>query len=205
MDEKKQNEQYWSQRYVDNKTGWDLGHISTPIKEYVDQLTDKNIKILIPGAGNAYEAEYLFKSGFKHVYILDISPLPLANFKERVPDFPADQILEGDFFELKGRFDLIIEQTFFCSFPPIDDNRKKYVRKMHELLVDNGKLVGVWFNFPFSGDLDKRPFGATLPEYETLFSSLFNFNVFEEAYNSVLGRASKELFGILAKQSLEKI
>ncbi|MDC8004796.1 methyltransferase domain-containing protein [Aureisphaera galaxeae] len=193
-------ENYWSQRYVDEKTGWDLGMVSTPIKEYVDQLKDKTLKILIPGAGNAYEAEYMFREGFKNLYIIDISPLPLENFKKRVPDFPSAQILQGDFFELNDTFDIIIEQTFFCSFPPIDNNREKYVAKMHDLLSENGKLVGVWFNFPFTGDLTKRPFGSTQKEYEALFSSHFTLDVFEESYNSVPDRRGQELFGILKKR-----
>ena len=65
-------EQYWSSRYAEERTGWDIGHPSTPLKEYIDQLQNKNLKILIPGAGNAYEAEYLFEQGFKNVYVLDI-------------------------------------------------------------------------------------------------------------------------------------
>jgi len=63
--------------------GWDIGYPSTPIKEYADQLTDKSIQILIPGAGNAYEAEYLWKQGFSNVHILDISEIPLKEFKKR--------------------------------------------------------------------------------------------------------------------------
>jgi len=50
------DEQYWTERYDAGKDGWDLGCISPPIKEYIDQLTNKDIKILIPGAGNSHEA-----------------------------------------------------------------------------------------------------------------------------------------------------
>ncbi|MDX1544111.1 MAG: SAM-dependent methyltransferase, partial [Christiangramia sp.] len=48
------NSEFWSTRYRDNRTGWDIGYISTPLKEYIDQLEDKELKILIPGAGNSY-------------------------------------------------------------------------------------------------------------------------------------------------------
>ena len=44
--------------------GWDLGEVSPPIKSYIDTLEDKNIRILIPGCGNTYEAEYLLEQGF---------------------------------------------------------------------------------------------------------------------------------------------
>ncbi len=72
---------YWSGRYVQNQTGWDCGQITTPLKEYIDQLKDKNSKILIPGCGNAYEGDYMWKQGFKNVYILDFAPEAIANFK----------------------------------------------------------------------------------------------------------------------------
>jgi len=51
---------YWTNRYNSDKTGWDLGEPSQPLTQYIDQIKNKEIKILIPGAGNAYEAEYLF-------------------------------------------------------------------------------------------------------------------------------------------------
>lgn len=193
-------ETYWSQRYEDNATGWDLGDISEPIRCYIDQLTNENIKILVPGAGNGYEVEYLYRIGFKNVYILDISPLPLQNFKKRIPDFPKEQIIYADFFKYENSFDLIIEQTFFCSFPPIDHIREKYIQKMYNLLKPKGKLVGLWFNIPFSGDYTKRPFGATQTEYKPLFEHWFKIKTLEEAYNSSSNRSGKELFGVLVKK-----
>ena len=50
---------YWEERYQKGETGWDAGTITTPLKEYIDQLTDKNLTILIPGAGNGHEFDYL--------------------------------------------------------------------------------------------------------------------------------------------------
>ena len=34
----------WNQRYISNNTGWDIGYVSTPIKEYIDQISNKKIK-----------------------------------------------------------------------------------------------------------------------------------------------------------------
>lgn len=53
------NKSYWENRYTNNLIGWNIGYISTPLKTYIDQIKDKSLKILIPGAGNSYEAEYL--------------------------------------------------------------------------------------------------------------------------------------------------
>jgi hypothetical protein len=54
---------YWNNQYQANATGWDLGQVSPPIKTYIDTIENKEVKILIPGCGNAYEAEYLIQQG----------------------------------------------------------------------------------------------------------------------------------------------
>ncbi|SHJ37502.1 methyltransferase domain-containing protein [Aquimarina spongiae] len=191
---------YWTERYAENRTGWDIGYVSTPLKTYVDQLTDKTIKILIPGAGNAYEAEYLFHNGFTNVFVLDISQTPLDAFAQRVPQFPKSNLLLDDFFTLEGKFDLILEQTFFCSFIPTDDNRMAYVKQMANLLKPEGKLVGLWFDFPLTGDMEKRPFGGDKDLYLSYFNSHFKAKTFEKSYNSIPERQGNELFGIFIKK-----
>lgn len=190
---------YWSFRYDANQTGWNIGYPSTPIKTYFDEIENKSLKILIPGAGNAYEAEYLFQQGFEQVYVLDIAKQPLEKFQERVPDFPATQLLHENFFEHQGQYDIIVEQTFFCSFLPTKENRQTYATKMHELLKVDGKLVGLWFKFPIDANGGRRPFGGSLAEYLTYFEPLFEVESFEEAKNSIPPRMGKELFGVMRK------
>ena len=194
------DKEYWTQRYKDDLTGWDIGAVSTPLKTYFDQLTDKNIRILIPGAGNAHEAAYLHKQGFTNVFILDISEIPLNEFKKKNPDFTEEHLIEKDFFKHKGVYDLIIEQTFFCSIVPQRMNRFKYATKMASLLAPEGKLVGLWFDFPLTEDIEKRPFGGSLKEYKNYLKPLFNILVFEKSYNSIPQRHDKELFGIFSKK-----
>lgn len=183
------NEDFWSRRYREGQTGWDLGSVSTPLKEYIDQLEDKELKILIPGAGNSYEAEYLFDQGFKQVYIADISEEPLRNFSQRVPDFPGDHILHTDFFDIEQTFDLILEQTFFCALPV--EKRPLYARKVNELLNENGKLAGVLFSFELTGN--GPPFGGSREEYLKYFQKYFRIEVLEECYNSIEPRRGNEL------------
>ncbi len=190
--------QYWSNRYQTNDFTWDIGNISTPLKEYINQLTDKNIRILIPGAGNAYEAEYLYNLGFKNVVVLDYALEPLQNFATRLPDFPKSDLIQQDFFEHTNTYDLIIEQTFFCALNP--DLRKNYVQHIHSLLKPNGKLAGVLFNDVLN--TDKPPFGGNKEEYEQLFKPYFDFKVFENCYNSIKPRFNRELFIIFNKRSL---
>lgn len=184
------NEIFWDNKYKSEQTGWDIGSISTPLKEYFDQLTNKELKILIPGGGNSYEAEYLHKKGFKNVYVVDISATVLTNFQKRVPSFPNQCLINIDFFELNDSFDLIIEQTFFCAINP--DLRPKYALKMSELLLTNGKLVGLFFNIPLFEN--NPPFGGTKKEYIPYFKPYFKLDIIEDSYNSILERRANELF-----------
>ncbi len=194
--EKSQVQDYWSQRYKNDLIGWDIGYPSTPIKEYIDQLKDKNISILIPGAGNAYEAEYLWGQGFQNVFVMDISEIPLKEFRKRIPNFPKNQLLHTDFFDHKGQYDLILEQTFFCSIVPTDKNRLAYARHMSRLLKPSSKLVGVWFDIPLTGDMEKRPFGGNKTLYLRYLEPYLNTKTFERCYNSIPPRMGNELFGI---------
>lgn len=194
-----QEQKYWSNRYEEGMTGWDIGSPSTPLKEYIDQLKDKTTKILIPGAGNSYEAEYLFVQGFEQIFVLDISKHPIENLKNRVPKFPKEHLIQGDFFTHKESYDLILEQTFFCSFEPNNENRSSYARQMAALLKDGGKLVGLWFDHELM-DNSKRPFGGTKDEYLTYLHPYFTVKTFERCYNSIQPRMGKELFGIFEKK-----
>lgn len=186
---------YWDNRYLNNDSTWDLGAVSPPLKAYIDQLKDKSLTILIPGAGNAYEAEYLNAQGFENMYVLDISTVIFDNIRERAPSFPENRLIQEDFFAHHGQYDLILEQTFFCALDPV--YRKSYVSKMHTLLKPGGRLVGLLFNDPLN--TDRPPFGGSMEEYEALFFPAFQKRVFEPCYNSVKPRAGRELFMILEK------
>jgi thiopurine S-methyltransferase len=196
----KEEQSYWTKRYQEESTGWDIGYPSTPLKKYIDQLEDKSISILIPGAGNAYEAEYLWKEGFQNIFVMDISEFPLKQFQKRNPEFPKAQLLLEDFFRHKAQYDLIFEQTFFCSFVPSDTNRNAYSKQMASLLKSTGKLVGVWFDIPLTGDMEKRPFGGDKELYVNYLKPYFEMNTFERCYNSIPPRMGNELFGIFKKK-----
>jgi SAM-dependent methyltransferase len=184
------NEQYWDKRYLNHDTAWDSGKPNTPLKEYIDQLKNKNIYVLIPGCGNGYEAEYMFQLGFKNVFMIDISSQPLQNFKKRCPSFPSDHLIHLDFFKLDQQFDLILEQTFFCAIDP--SMRQRYAEKCASLLKREGKLAGVLFNDKLN--TDQPPFGGSKEEYLTYFKPFFEIKYFDKCYNSIPPRAGRELF-----------
>jgi methyl halide transferase len=189
------NAEYWNKRHDAGDTPWNIKMPSPPITSYIDQLKDKNIRILIPGAGHAHEAEYLIEHGFENITICDISEVAIEKMKLQMKKSVMINYVNIDFFVLDGTFDLIIEQTFFCAIDPI--LRSKYVDKMSTLLKPDGKLVGVLFGieFPHSGP----PFGGHVSEYKSLFSVKLHIETMEICYNSIPQRMGNELFFICKK------
>ena len=187
--EKRLDQEYWDTQYKNNAMGWDIGEISPAMKEYTASLENKNTRILIPGCGNSYEAEHLLNEGFTNITVIDIAPTLIENLQKKFKNNPNIQILLGDFFEHQAVYDLIMEQTFFCALPP--SMRQLYVSKMHQLLSDEGKLIGLLFNIHFESG---PPFGGSQSEYERLFESHFDFLQMDLCQNSIKPRANSELF-----------
>lgn len=187
---------FWNRRWESGQTGWDIGKASPPIADFINQYPDKNAAVLIPGCGNAYEAEYLVSKGFQNITLLDIAPEAVSRLKEKFKAAQQVKVLCGDFFLHKGKYDLIFEQTFFCA--QVLQRRDAYVRQMADLLNPNGKLVGVLFGVDFG--ISGPPFGGNLSEYQKLFRPFFTIKKMEPCYNSIAPRAGAELFIHLIKK-----
>jgi len=145
--------------------------------------------VLIPGCGYGHEAEYLFKSGFSNVHIIDIAQEPLIRFKDRNKDYPRVNIHLGDLFTHNGSYNLIIEQTMFCAINPF--LRQSYADKINSLLKPQGKMIGVLFNREFQYG---PPYGGTKNEYLVYFKKKFSEVMIEECYNSIESRDNSEFF-----------
>ena len=180
---------FWDNKWLEQQTGWDIGYPSPAIASYFKLVSNLNVKILIPGCGNGYEAEFLFENGFTNVWIIDISEHAITAFKKRVPKFPVEHIICGDFFEFDAEFDFIIEQTFFCAIQL--DKRNDYCSKMADLLNPTGALVGLLFDFPLETG---PPFGGDLAEYKERFSKTFAEVQIEACKTSIAPRQGKEFW-----------
>jgi SAM-dependent methyltransferase len=190
------DQNYWETQWQSKKTGWDIGQASPAITEYFKQYPNKNAAILIPGCGNAYEAEYLVANGFKNITLIDISPKAVETLKAKFADMLEVKIFCEDFFQHKGSYDLIVEQTFFCAIPPF--RRNEYAEKTASLLNENGKLIGVLFDKQFNQPFP--PFGGCPCEYKPIFEPYFTIKKMEECYNSIPPRHKSEVFINLIKK-----
>ncbi len=184
------DQDFWNSRWQTGQTGWDVGSASPPICEYFKKIENTEAGVLIPGCGNAYEAEYLSQQGFKNITILDIAPKAVEKLQEKFRSKADINIRHQDFFHHNGSYDFIIEQTFFCALLP--ELRPAYVEKVAELSKPGGKLVGVMFNVDFQKA--GPPFGGSISEYQDLFQDDFEISILEPCYNSISPRMGTEIF-----------
>ncbi len=187
---------YWNQRWQAAETGWDIGHAAPAIIDFMQTITDKDSKILIPGCGNAYEAEALVQAGFTNITLLDISETLVTQLKAKYGESNAIKVIQGDFFGHEAQYDFMIEQTFFCALNPA--LRQAYAAKAASLLKDNGQITGVLFNRIF--EQEGPPYGGTTREYKNYFGTLFEIIKMEDCYNSIPPRKGSEVFINLKKK-----
>lgn len=193
--------EYWNSRWKEGKTGWDLGMPSPPLLHLISTLNPgKSSRILIPGCGNAWEAEWLAAQGFTNITLVDIAPELCRILEQRFAQTPAVHILCADFFALEGPFDLILEQTFFCAILP--ELRAHYAEKMKELLAPNGTLAGVLFDTDFS--FEGPPFGGHAAEYRKLFERYFNNVHIEPCTFSAAPRAGTECLMLCKNEEVRR-
>ena len=161
---------FWDQRWKDEQTGWDLGKPAPAlIRFFEDKVLPRDYRILIPGCGNAWEAQALADNGYTDITLCDISPTLCAKLEKRFSTSQGIHIVCADFFSLNGPFDLVIEQTFFCALQP--DLRMDYAKQMANIIRPGGLLAGLWFSieFPFDGP----PFGGNPHDYLQLLQEQF--------------------------------
>lgn len=180
---------FWENRYQTQQTGWDLGHISAPLKKIISGFQNKNFKILIPGCGNAYEGDYLIENGFHSVTLLDIAPSAIKNTKDKMQHAQQVRFICDDFFNHHDQYDLILEQTFFCALDP--KIRAAYAKHMAELLKPHGILTGVLFSFPLTSE--GPPFGGSQEEYLNYFEPYFKVLKMIPCEHSEPSRQGREL------------
>lgn len=190
------NKDFWDDRWKNQQTGWDIGYASPAIIDYMRGEENKNIKILIPGCGNAYEAKALIDLGFTNITLIDISPTLVETVQRKYKGIKQIHVKCEDFFELNEKYDLVIEQTFFCALDPI--LRREYVTKMTDVLTDSGKIIGLMFDVQF--EKPGPPYGGSSAEYRKLFSDYFTISKMELSDHSIAPRKGTELFVELIKK-----
>ena len=137
---------FWSERYAEDRTPWDLGEVSRPVRELVDAAFPAAGEVFIPGCGRGHEALFLAGRGYA-VTALDYVAAPLEHLRRvaLARDLKME-IVQADAFALPenhaGRYDVFLEQTFLCAIPPA--RWPAYEALACRVLKPGGRLLGVF-------------------------------------------------------------
>ena len=142
--------EYWRERWLEGRTGWDRGDLSPALVHWLEQGALEPCRILIPGCGNGYEVDALAARGFR-VTALDIVPEPLEALGKRLKDKGLQaEIVQGDVFTYTpgdGAFDAVYEQTCLCAFHP--DYRAEYAAQLTRWVRPGGMLYALFAQTPW--------------------------------------------------------
>lgn len=169
--------------------------VSPPLKAYFDAPIQPLGHVLIPGCGQAYEADYLVQLGVAAVTVLDFAPALMDQLAIRLRE-TAVQVICEDIFNHRGVYNTIAEQTLFCAIDP--SQRMSYVNQIADLLQRDG----IWFGVLFDREFDRSgpPFGGSEREYRTLLAPRFEVLKMEKCSNSIPQRLGTEVFFIARKK-----
>lgn len=192
----------WDQRYAEGNIPWDL---QGPTPEFVRLVEEKRLPAkgiaLVPGGGQGHDAILLAQAGFE-VDLVDFSPRAITAALELAHKSNTRLFAYlHDFFALptlpyhRGRYDLLLEYTFFCAIDPA--LRPAYVKAVAALLKPGGRLVGLFF--PLATDKEGPPFLVSREEVEALFRPYFELTI-ESPQRSVKPRAGREFLGIFQRK-----
>lgn len=146
---------FWDKRFAEGVTPWAASGVPQDLMRHAGTVSGTP-RILIPGCGHAREAAWLAERDWD-VTALDFSSAAVAVAARILAGSPV-RLRHDDFFTFSetAPFDLVYERAFLCALP-----RKcwpDYARRMGELVVPGGALIGVFFH----GDDPKGPpFGIT--------------------------------------------
>jgi len=180
-------EDFWTGRYKESHTPWDLKTHHPAIDWVVPRLKLSKSRILVPGCGRGHDVHKLGSLGH-NVTGLDFSFEAISEAKK---NYPESNFACGDLFKFAPdtKFDAIFEHTLFCALNPA--NRAKIIRSWLRLLDDDACLIGV---FNVSCKQEGPPFGMTEWELEELLTPHFIINFWGRLRDKESPRPGKELF-----------
>ncbi|MBY0405602.1 MAG: methyltransferase domain-containing protein [Cyanobacteria bacterium] len=191
---------FWNEFYASETLPWDIGQPAPPLvalyQEHKALLPPGKLAVLGSGAG--HDAGFWGQQGFE-VTGFDYAPEAVALAKARYGNDAT--FVQADIFQLPPEylkaFDYVVEHTCFCAILP--SQRPEYVKVVHQLLNDAGRLLGLfWERQPAEGG---PPFRTDALELADLFSPAFAFESMGTPNNSISKRSGEEILCVMRKNS----
>ncbi len=183
----------WEQRYREGRTRWDLGGAPPALVRAIAARPAPPARaVLVPGAGFGHDAFAWARAGHA-VTAVDLAPSACAALRARAERAGLTlTVLEADVLalpgSLAGAFDLVWEQTCFCTLPPA--LRGRYVAAMAAALRPGGSYLGLLWNH---GQPGGPPFDVAWPEVRPAFLEHFVERGAEAVADAVPGRSHETL------------
>jgi SAM-dependent methyltransferase len=188
---------FWSQRYQENITEWDLNEASPSLVWALTKFKLPKLRVAVLGCGKGHDAYYFSSLGHKAVGF-DFSPEAIAAAKNKYGETQNLSWKLQDIFNLDeslwGQFDLVFDHTLFCAVDP--EQRNAVVKSWQKLLADQGQLLGVFFTMP---NRNGPPYGATEGEIRDRISPYFRTDYWARSRASTPKRMGKELIVLATK------
>ncbi|KAG9018537.1 hypothetical protein FRB90_011513 [Tulasnella sp. 427] len=165
----------WDAAWQEGVTPWDRGNSQPPLKEFIESDEGKALvgkrnegaRVLVPGCGKGYDAAYFASLGYDALGA-DLSTTAIEKAKEFWADSPdlksgklTFEALDFFEFEIKDKYDLVYDYTFFCALPL--ELRASWGSRMRELVRPGGHLITLVYPMdggrtggpPYSVDVEK--------------------------------------------------
>ncbi len=176
---------FWVERWQNNQLGFHLPETNPHLVRHGRALAADRARILVPLCGKSRDLAWLRSLGHEVVGVEFIETGALAFFEEsglepaasRVGPHPALRaqgisIVLDDFFALDpaavGRFAGVYDRAALVAVEPA--RRPAYVRKLREVIADDGRLLLVSFDHDIGSG---PPFSVPEPELRALMAGLF--------------------------------
>jgi len=179
---------FWSRAYQEPTQGWEMMRAAPPLERWFGAHSPSGKRALVVGSGRGHEARLLAQLGAR---VVGVDFAPEAVTEARRLGEAGVEFRQRDLFTLAGeseRYDLVVEHCCFCAIDPA--RRDEYVRVVHDVLDDNGELVGLFYSHGREGG---PPFSVTKGELVKRFSPLFTVEHIEVPADSAALRAGQEL------------
>ncbi len=194
-----QSPDFWTKRYKEEKTEWNLGAPAQALKSIMPQLKLSSQRIAVLGAGTCEDAAYLASLGH-FVTAIDFSGDAIAKARLKFSQLERLKFIECDIFHLPAsldqNFDLVFEHTCYSAVDPT--KRSQLVKVWNRLLAPQGHLLGVFFA------VDKRqgpPFGGSEWELKKRLDKYFRLLYWTRWREEGYARAGQELVVFAQKSS----
>lgn len=200
-DSKISNSKFWSERYVEQRTEWDLNAPSPCLVWALQKFKLPKMRVAVLGCGKGHDAAHIARLGHKTTGF-DFSSEAIQAAKNEYSGIPAvDSNIEWiceDVFNLNerylGQFDLVLDHTMYCAIDPL--RRDQLVNLWSKLLAPQGQILGIFFIMPRP---QGPPYGSTEEEIQTRIRKKFRKDFWERSRVSEPKRLGKELIVLATK------